>query len=575
MSTLQLSKSIQVVETCVEMWELNHGKLLVDVGISFTPHSPEVPVVGVWRLGALEASFGAGGYKQSEMHHHNTLSRYGALQAEMQQERSQQTHITFRSTYNLYYESIRTNNNQVNFASDSDTYKLSPSYMAECFEIMKVVEGCKEKTYGVRDEYRVSRHAARIMLDNIEDKAIEYLHSDSILWIPSNIWFELIRRHMQEIQRTQITIIKKNPPNLGILTGLLNHMLRSTTTTPIVYDFHIHESLALLEYRNVLETTGMFFLQEFDLASNTCLEEVQQIDDVNVLALMSVNTKAQRDRAVERLSNTELSIGRLIVMFTRHMWLMLTNEVFKGIRPYPNSLQEAMKCWTITSIDDTLASVRFKACNTGITPGCMGPKSKTFVDRCSLFFPEPDAPHKDNDQWSTLWEGDGYITEFHRMMKMKNEDQQESLKQDSVGKGADLMDSQPFDTDGNLRRKTERQKRRQIHKKMTMAKRNKRAPPPPRPRKSRPFPMNIGDTAQRDECQAGARYKLIENGSIVFPAHVNCDMMVKLDLPKKSGCSWHFQTSGIDWEWFQSVSVCLVPPTKVDFYSLPMTCQDS
>ena len=105
------------------MMDRRHGELLVDVGISFTPHSPEVPVVGVWRLDALEASFGAGGYKRGEMHHHNTLSRYGALQAEMQQERSQQTHIAFRSTYNLYYEAIRTNNNQVNFASDSDAYK--------------------------------------------------------------------------------------------------------------------------------------------------------------------------------------------------------------------------------------------------------------------------------------------------------------------------------------------------------------------------------------------------------------------------------------------------------------------
>ncbi|KAG1743531.1 hypothetical protein EDD22DRAFT_851488 [Suillus occidentalis] len=76
------------------------------VGVSFTPHSPDIPVVGVWRLDALEASFSTGGYKRGEMHHHNTLSRYGALQAEMQQERCQQTHIAFRSTYNLDYESI-------------------------------------------------------------------------------------------------------------------------------------------------------------------------------------------------------------------------------------------------------------------------------------------------------------------------------------------------------------------------------------------------------------------------------------------------------------------------------------
>ncbi|KAG1839613.1 hypothetical protein C8R48DRAFT_621556 [Suillus tomentosus] len=595
------------------MMNRRHGELLVDIGISFTPHSPEVPVVGLWRLDALEASFGAGGYKRGEMHHHNMLSRYGALQAEMQQERSQQTHIAFRSTYNLYYESIRTNNNQVNFASDSDAYRISPSYMAECFDVMKVVDGCKEKTYGVRDEYRVSGHAARIMLDNIQSKAIEYLQSDPILWIPSKIWFELMRRRMREIQRTQIKIVKKNPPNLGILTGVLNHMLRSTTSTPIIYDFHIRESLALLEYRNVLETSGMFFVHDFELNSDTCLEEVQQIDDVHVLALMGVNAKAQRDRAVarmvawqsseseledypigrtptwarlkaaissspglimrewtfpSRLSNTQLSVERLFIMFTRQMWLMLTTEVIKGFRPYPNSLREAMKCWTITSIDDTLAAVTFEACNTGlqdntgVTPGRMGPKSRTFADRCSLFFPNPDAAHKGNPQWSVLWEQDGYIAEFHRMMMNMEESQQSSLKQglrevfsdlhclpasgarvwtqkndsiifianpsfyriDCIGRGgesqrkaprarrtmkiikgkrifaADLMDSQPFDADGNLRRKTERQKRREIHKKITMAKRNKRVPPPPRPRKSRPFPMGeSGPEAGNDD----------------------------------------------------------------------------
>ena len=431
-------------------------------------------------------------------------------------------------------------------------------------------------------------------------QAREYLKSDPVLWIPSKVWFELLRRRVREIQRTQISIIKKNPPNLGVLTGVLNHMLRSTTSTPKIYDSHVRESLALLEYRNILETAGMFFLQDFDIDSDTCLAEVQQIDDVHVLALMGVNAKAQRDRAVRRrdawqsteseledyplgrtptwtrlkaaisnspamimrpwmwsprLSNTQLSVGRLVVMFTRHMWLMLTPEIFKGIRPHPNSLQEAMKCWTITSIDDTLAAVAFEACNsglhdsTGVTPGRMGPKSRPFLDRCALFFPDPDAAHKDNTQWSGLWEGDGYIAEFHRTMKAMDEDQQQLLKQglcevfsdlhclpasgarvwtqkndaivfttnpifykiDCIGRGgesqkraprarrtmklikgkrifaADLMDSQPFDTDGNLRRKTERQKRRELQKKVTMAKKNKRVPPPPRPR--RPFPM--------------------------------------------------------------------------------------
>ncbi|KAG2108245.1 uncharacterized protein F5147DRAFT_652964 [Suillus discolor] len=537
-----------------------HGELLVDVGISFTPHSTDIPVIGLWRLDALEALFGAGGFKRGEIHHHNTLSRYGALQAEMQQERSQQMHIAFRSTYNLYYKSIRTNSNQGNFASDSDAYKLSPSYMTECFKIAKPLDGCKDKMYGVRDEYRVSGHVAKIILDNIDIKAKEYLQSDPILWIPSKIWFELIRRHVREIQRTQISIVKKNPPNLSILTGVLNHMLRSTTSTPIIYDSH---------------TAGMFFLQDFNLGSETCLEEVQQIDDVNVLALMGVNAKDHRNRAVERIDSWKntgseedypLAVGRLIVMFTRQTWLMLMEDVLKGIRPYPNNLKEAMKCWMTTSIDDTLASVAFEVCNAGlqdnrgVTPGRMSPRSRAFGDRSVMFFPDPEASYRNNTQWSLLWDGDGYITEFHRTIKTMDCYQQATLKQGlrdvfselhclpasgarvwtqknnaivfttnpafyrihcvgragesqrKVIKGchtmklikgkrifaADLMDFQPFDVDENRRRKTERQKCREIQKKMTMTRKNKRVPPPLRPRMSRPFPMDVQEDLEDD-----------------------------------------------------------------------------
>lgn len=154
------------------MRDRRHGELLVDVGVSFTPRESKVPVVGLWRLDALEASFGAGGYKRGEMHNHNTLSRYGAIQAEMQQERAHQTHIAFRSAYNLYYEAVRTTSNQVSFAADSDAYKLSPSYMKECFDITKILSGCKRKTYGVRDEYRVSGYAATIIFNEIASKVI-------------------------------------------------------------------------------------------------------------------------------------------------------------------------------------------------------------------------------------------------------------------------------------------------------------------------------------------------------------------------------------------------------------------
>jgi len=92
--------------------------------------------------------------------------------------------------------------------------------------------------------------------------------------------------------------VKKNPPNLGVLTGILNHMLQSTILTPIVFDSHLWEFLALINYKTVLEMAGMLFLQEFDISSMTCLYEVQQVNDVHVFALMGVTAKAHRDRVI-------------------------------------------------------------------------------------------------------------------------------------------------------------------------------------------------------------------------------------------------------------------------------------
>ncbi|KAG1761221.1 hypothetical protein EDD22DRAFT_847902 [Suillus occidentalis] len=208
------------------MMNRNHGELLVDVGISFTPHSSDIPV------------------------------------AEMQRERSQQTHIGFWSAYNLYYEAVRTTNNQVSFALDSDVYKTTLNYMTECFNIERVLAGSKDKTYGVRDEYRTSGKAARLILANILSNA--YCH-----WVA-----------------------------------------RQTSICDQIQCFGYHLTCGLGSWRdvNMVETAGMFFMQEFDLRSDTCLYDVQQQDDITVLALMGANTKSQRARTAARLEMSRADV---------------------------------------------------------------------------------------------------------------------------------------------------------------------------------------------------------------------------------------------------------------------------
>lgn len=151
------------------MLDRQNGELLVDVGVSFTPKS-KAPMVGLWRLGDLEESYAAAGFNLGTAHNHCTLYKYGALQAEMPQDRALQTHVAFRSTYNIYYEAVRPNNNIPTFAKDSDAYNLTPTYYKQCSSTVKMLRKAKQKTYGVRDEYRVSGQAAQILLKEIIPK---------------------------------------------------------------------------------------------------------------------------------------------------------------------------------------------------------------------------------------------------------------------------------------------------------------------------------------------------------------------------------------------------------------------
>lgn len=153
------------------MADRSNGELTVDLAISFNPRKPTVPLVGLWRLDVLEASFGAGGYTRGSLHHIASLSRYGALQAPMGSERARQTHVVSRSSYNLQYEVIRASNNQPYFAEDGDAYEGHLIYRQECTRRVQIYRGeCQQHTYGVRDEYRIGGEALQDFFTNWQDK---------------------------------------------------------------------------------------------------------------------------------------------------------------------------------------------------------------------------------------------------------------------------------------------------------------------------------------------------------------------------------------------------------------------
>jgi hypothetical protein len=144
------------------------GELFCDVGVTYHPNDDQ-PLVGLWRLDSLEASFGACGYLRGDIHHLNTLSLYGGLQAEMSKSRCSRTHIVFRSSYNLAYEVTRQTNNARDLFKEKEVYKLDDNFLWDSEGILKIYKDtAPKKSYGVRDEFRVGYAALQAIADGMD-----------------------------------------------------------------------------------------------------------------------------------------------------------------------------------------------------------------------------------------------------------------------------------------------------------------------------------------------------------------------------------------------------------------------
>lgn len=147
----------------------NNGELICDIGVTVQPVGDE-PLVGLWRLDCLDASFGAGGYKSGNMHTLNTLSMFGGLQAETPASRRQRTHISFRSSYNLAYEVTRKHDNSRNLFDEKAVFGRDPQFHAEMNAVQNIyMEKAPTRSYGVRDEFRVGGGALEVIMECIED----------------------------------------------------------------------------------------------------------------------------------------------------------------------------------------------------------------------------------------------------------------------------------------------------------------------------------------------------------------------------------------------------------------------
>jgi len=147
------------------------GELYCDVGITIHPGLEDTPLVGLWGLDCLEASYGTAGFLNGHLHTINTLSMFGGMQAEAPKDWAARTHFSFVSTYNLSWEAVRPKDNEREFFKEEDVYQRQNSFHKEMKEIEKVLGDVRKGAFGVRWEGRmgsgVLKPLCRILDDNV------------------------------------------------------------------------------------------------------------------------------------------------------------------------------------------------------------------------------------------------------------------------------------------------------------------------------------------------------------------------------------------------------------------------
>lgn len=152
------------------MMNRENGELICDVGITIQPKSDQGPLVGLWRLDCLEASFGAAGFLSGNIHTLNTLALYGGLQAASPESRCRSTHVINRLSYNLSYEATRQRDNSRNMFNEKDVYCRNKTFYRELAGVHNIYRHkAPGISYGVRDEFRVGGQALEPMMDFIDD----------------------------------------------------------------------------------------------------------------------------------------------------------------------------------------------------------------------------------------------------------------------------------------------------------------------------------------------------------------------------------------------------------------------
>lgn len=272
-----------------------------------------------------------------------------------------------------------------------------------------------------------------------------------------------------ELKNLQLKMALVRPRNLGLLSWLLVHLMQHIMTTPLPKRTFMNETLANIKFALVIGESGMFFLKGLNLEALT-VEDVDSSDPAEVIYMYKGLKKApsrgpvpNRTTLAESILNHEFPWGstmswtmikvalenqpsrfirgwmmdpswdldsqgqaaRLFIIFTRDVWLAI-GEQFASLEllPDPTSLNEAMKAWSVESVNTLLQDkVTFMASPYGLigAPPAIYKREVSFSKRRGMYFPPKDTIIDERSAWGGLKRVKGaYLHSYHLFIAASN-----------------------------------------------------------------------------------------------------------------------------------------------------------
>lgn len=227
--------------------------------------------------------------------------------------------------------------------------------------------------------------------------------SDSILWIPSRIFFAWISRRLAELTGTLVNLASLRPLNHGLLASLILHLIRHIMVSPPVLHTYMNEMLRDIQFRSTIGAFGMFFLHDLD-SDQLTLPEIPVEDTVELKALYKNALRPNKSAVTKRYTvapdlrtSTQYPWGKAVswtrlksllseeptafirhwkmndawglelggvaarhfVAFTRGIWLGVCDTFLAApLLPYPYTLEEAMDAWSVSEVVRLLGTDR-------------------------------------------------------------------------------------------------------------------------------------------------------------------------------------------------------------------------